>query len=203
MTPEWKPLLEAGADPDPRVQFGRWFKEAAVVVPHPEAMAVATADIHGHPSVRMVLLKGWDADGFVFHTNFDSRKGHELGENPYAALLFHWDPLGRQVRIEGPVDHIPERDSDAYFQTRPRGGQIGARASRQSQTVQSRDELDREVKIVEAQFAGQEVPRPPWWGGLRVQPRLFEFWQNREDRLHDRLRYTPAGDGWQMDRLQP
>ncbi|MGH9097107.1 MAG: pyridoxamine 5'-phosphate oxidase [Acidimicrobiales bacterium] len=203
MTPESKPWLEAGADPDPMVQFGRWFDEAAAVVPHPEAMAVATADIHGHPSVRMVLLKGWDGDGFVFHTNFDSRKGRELGENPYAALLFHWDPLGRQVRIEGPVDRISERDSDAYFQTRPRGAQIGARASRQSRTIESRDELGQEVKILESQFAGQAVPRPPWWGGLRVQPQVFEFWQNREDRLHDRLRYTPAGDGWKIDRLQP
>ena len=203
MTPESKPLLESGADPDPLVQFGRWFDEAAAVVPHPEAMAVATADIGGHPSVRMVLLKGWDANGFVFHTNFDSRKGRELTENPYAALLFHWDPLGRQVRIEGPVERIPERDSDSYFQTRPRGGQIGARASQQSRVIVNREELDREVKILEAQFAGQEVPRPPWWGGLRVQPRMFEFWQNREDRLHDRLRYTPAGDGWKIDRLQP
>ena len=203
MTPELKPLLEGGADPDPLVQFGRWFEEAEAVVPHPEAMAVATADIEGHPSARMVLLKGWDADGFVFHTNFDSRKGRELAENPYAALLFHWDPLGRQVRIEGPVDRIPESDSDSYFQTRPRGGQIGARASHQSRTIESREGLDREVNILEAQFAGQEVPRPPWWGGLRVQPRMFEFWQNREDRLHDRLRYTPVGDGWKIDRLQP
>ena len=203
MTSESKPLLEGGADPDPLVQFGRWFDEAAAVVLHPEAMAVATADLEGHPSVRMVLLKGWDADGFVFHTNFDSRKGRELSQNPYAALLFHWDPLGRQVRIEGPVDRIPEHDSDSYFHTRPRGAQIGARASRQSRTIQSRDELGREVKLVESRFAGEEVPRPPWWGGLRVQPRVFEFWQNREDRLHDRLRYTPAGDGWRIDRLQP
>ncbi|HEV3266164.1 MAG TPA: pyridoxamine 5'-phosphate oxidase [Acidimicrobiales bacterium] len=203
MTPESKPLLESGADPDPLGQFGQWFDEAAAVVPHPEAMAVATADSQGHPSVRMVLLKGWDANGFVFYTNFDSRKGRELGDNPYAALLFHWELLGRQVRIEGPVDRIPERDSDSYFQTRPRGGQIGARASYQSRSIESREELDREVKILEGQFAGQEVPRPPWWGGLRVQPRVFEFWQNREDRLHDRLRYTPVADGWKIDRLQP
>jgi pyridoxamine 5'-phosphate oxidase len=203
MTPESKPLLESGADPDPLGQFGQWFDEAAAVVPHPEAMAVATADSQGHPSVRMVLLKGWDANGFVFYTNFDSRKGRELGDNPYAALLFHWELLGRQVRIEGPVDRIPERDCDSYFQTRPRGGQIGARASYQSRSIESREELDREVKILEGQFAGQEVPRPPWWGGLRVQPRVFEFWQNREDRLHDRLRYTPVADGWKIDRLQP
>jgi pyridoxamine 5'-phosphate oxidase len=203
MTPEWTPLLERGADPDPLVQFERWFAEAATVVPNPEAMAVATADLEGHPSVRMVLLKGWDSDGFVFHTNFDSRKGQELAENPYAALLFYWEPLGRQVRIEGPVDRIPERDSDSYFQTRPRGGQIGARASRQSRIVENREELDQEVKSLESQFAGQEVTRPPWWGGLRVKPRVFEFWQNREDRLHDRLRYTPVEDGWKIDRLQP
>jgi pyridoxamine 5'-phosphate oxidase len=203
MTPEWTPLLESRADPYPLVQFERWFADAASVVPNPEAMAVATADGGGHPSVRMVLLKGWDADGFVFHTNFDSRKGRELAENPSAALLFYWEPLGRQVRIEGPVDRIPEPDSDSYFQTRPRGGQIGARASRQSRTIDSREQLDREVKLLESRFAGQEVPRPPWWGGLRVQPRVFEFWQNREDRLHDRLRYTRVEDGWKIDRLQP
>jgi len=196
-------LLEANADPDPLAQFSRWFAEAAAAVPNPEAMAVATADVGGHPSVRMVLLKGWDADGFVFHTNFDSRKGQELAENPHAALLFYWEPLGRQVRIEGPVDRIPERDSDSYFQTRPRGGQIGARASRQSRPIDSREELDREVKNLESQFAGREVLRPPWWGGLRVRPRVFEFWQNRVDRLHDRLRYTPVGDRWKIDRLQP
>ena len=203
MTPEWTPLLESGADPDPLVQFDRWFADATTAVPNPEAMAVATADLEGHPSVRMVLLKGWDADGFVFHTNFDSQKGRELAENPYAALLFYWEPRGRQVRIEGPVERIAERDSDSYFQTRPRGGQIGARASRQSRTIENREELDREVKSLESQFAGQEVPRPSWWGGLRVRPRVFEFWQNREDRLHDRLRYTPVEGGWKIDRLQP
>jgi pyridoxamine 5'-phosphate oxidase len=203
MTPEWKPLLESRADPDPFVQFGRWFEEAGAAVPHPEAMAVATADGEGHPSVRMVLLKSWGPEGFVFFTNLDSRKGRELTENPYASLLFYWEPLGRQVRIDGPVGTVPDTDSDTYFQTRPRGAQIGARASRQSRTVADREALDREVKRLESQFAGTEVPRPSWWAGLRVQPRSFEFWQNREDRLHDRLRYSPTPSGWKIDRLQP
>jgi len=150
-----------------------------------------------------VLLKGWGRGGFVFHTNFDSRKGHDLADNPEAALLFHWDPLGRQVRIEGPVDRLPDPDSDAYFQSRPRGAQIGALVSHQSRTVEDRESLDREVKRLESEFAGKEVPRPSWWGGLRVHPRSFEFWQNREDRLHDRLRYSPDGPGWKIDRLQP
>ncbi|HEX3841727.1 MAG TPA: pyridoxamine 5'-phosphate oxidase [Acidimicrobiales bacterium] len=203
MTPEWKPLLESRADPDPFIQFGRWYEEAGAVVLYPEAMAVATADRQGRPSVRMVLLKGWDPEGFVFFTNLDSRKGNELADNPEASLLFYWEPLGRQVRIEGPVEPISDVDSDNYFRTRPRGGQIGARASRQSRTIEDREALDREVKRLESEFAGAEVPRPPWWGGLRVQPRSFEFWQNREDRLHDRLRYTPALSGWKMERLQP
>lgn len=203
MTPEWKPLLESGADPDPFVQFGQWYEEAGAVVLHPEAMAVATADRQGRPSVRMVLLKAWGPEGFVFFTNLDSRKGVELTENPQASLLFYWEPLGRQVRIEGPVQPIPADDSDTYFRTRPRGGQIGARASRQSRTIGDRGALDREVKRLESEFAGMEVPRPPWWGGIRVQPRSFEFWQNREDRLHDRLRYTSAPPAWRRERLQP
>jgi pyridoxamine 5'-phosphate oxidase len=203
MTPQWKALLEEGADSDPFVQFGRWFRDAAAVVPSPEAMAVASADLQARPSVRMVLMKAWDEDGFVFHTHFESRKGHELTENPHASLLFYWEPLGRQVRIEGPVHRISDKESDAYFLTRPAGGRVGAYASHQSQIIDSREALDLQVQRIESQFVGHQVTRPPWWGGLRVQPQVFEFWQNREDRLHDRLRYTPDRAGWKVERLQP
>ena len=203
MADPFEPLLEDGVDPDPLVQFGRWFDDAATVVASPEAMAVATVDPDGHPSVRMVLLKAWGADGFVFHTNFDSRKGHELAVNPHASLLFYWEPRGRQVRIEGTVERTDDLESDAYFTTRPPGGQIGAHASHQSQPIADRSMLDRRVEEVKAPYAGGPVPRPPWWGGLRVRPQGYEFWQNREDRLHDRLRYTPDGGGWRITRLQP
>ncbi|MBF6556780.1 MAG: pyridoxamine 5'-phosphate oxidase [Acidimicrobiales bacterium] len=198
-----EPLLKRTADPDPLVQFGRWFDDAARVMTSPEAMAVASADAQGRPSARMVLLKAWGEEGFVFHTNYDSRKGRELIENPHAALLFYWEPIGRQVRIEGPVERTDGRESDAYFLTRPRGGQISAYASHQSQAIEDRGGLDARVEMVQADYAGREVPRPAWWGGLRVSPRVFEFWQNREDRLHDRLRYTGGSAGWEITRLQP
>jgi pyridoxamine 5'-phosphate oxidase len=198
-----EPLWEGTADPDPLVQFGRWFDDAARLMDSPEAMALATADSGGRPSVRMVLLKSWDERGFVFHTNYDSRKGRELDEHPHAALLFYWEPTGRQVRIEGPVVHLGDEESDAYFATRPRGGQIGARASHQSEPVESRGALEGLVAAVEAEYAGGAVPRPPWWGGVRVVPEVYEFWQNRDDRLHDRLRYTPGAEGWEITRLQP
>jgi pyridoxamine 5'-phosphate oxidase len=185
------------------VQFGRWFDDAARVMTSPEAMAVASADAQGRPSARMVLLKAWGEEGFVFHTNYDSRKGRELTENPYAALLFYWEPIGRQVRIEGPVERTDGRESDAYFLTRPRGGQISAYASHQSRAIEDRGRLDARVEMVQADYAGREVPRPAWWGGLCVSPRVFEFWQNREDRLHDRLRYTGGSAGWEITRLQP
>jgi pyridoxamine 5'-phosphate oxidase len=198
-----EPLLEEDAAADPLAQFGRWFEDAATVMASPEAMAVATADEHGHPSVRMVLLKAWGADGFVFHTNYGSRKGHELTDNPHAALLFYWEPRGRQVRIEGTVDHTTGTESDAYFVTRPPGGQLGAYASHQSEAVDSRAVLDARMASLRDEYAGRPVPRPPWWGGVRVRPRRFEFWQNREDRLHDRLLYVPGADGWAISRLQP
>jgi pyridoxamine 5'-phosphate oxidase len=197
------PLSEQQAAPDPLVQFGRWFDDARLVVDDPEAMAVASVDAHGRPSVRMVLLRGWDHRGFVFHTNYDSRKGTELAGNPEAALLFHWGPRGRQVRIEGSAGQTSADESDAYFATRPRGAQIAAWASRQSRTIESRQALDAEVRTFEAEYAGRDVPRPPRWGGIRVEARSFEFWQNREDRLHDRLRYTRQADGWRIERLQP
>ncbi len=203
MSASSEPLLERQADPDPLVQFGRWFDDAAAAVPNPEAMAVASVDGAGRPSVRMVLLKSWGADGFVFYTNYESRKGRELAHDPAAALLFYWEPRGRQVRIEGTTVRTGEEESDAYFATRPRGAQLGASASRQSRVIGSRAELNAEVEALEARFAGREVPRPPWWGGIRVVPEAFEFWQNREDRLHDRLRYESVPGGWSMARLQP
>lgn len=198
------PLHESDVDPDPFVQFGRWFDEAAAVVPAPEAMAVASADASGRPSVRMILLKAWGPDGFVFYTDLDSRKGAELSDNPRAALLFYWEALGRQVRIEGPVGRTGDATSDAYFATRPRGAQIGAAASHQSRPIEGRASLMARVDELNAEYAGGEVPRPARWGGLRVQPKVFEFWQNREDRLHDRLLYSPQPDGgWRITRLQP
>jgi pyridoxamine 5'-phosphate oxidase len=203
MSRRWEPLLESAADPDPLVQFGRWFDDAAAVMDSPEAMAVASVGADGRPSVRMVLLKEWGERGFVFHTNYASRKGRELVERPQAALLLYWEPRGRQVRIEGPVERTEDDESDAYFATRPRGGQIGAHVSHQSSVIDSRTELDDRVRALEVEYAGRPVPRPAWWGGLRVRPDAYEFWQNREDRLHDRLRYTPAAEGWRIDRLQP
>ncbi len=197
------PLLEDTADTDPLTQFGRWFSEAAAVMEAPEAMAVATADGEGRPSVRMALLKAWGASGFAFFTNYDSRKGRELEANPRAALLFHWDTTARQVRIEGAVERTTDAESDAYFASRHRGSQIGARASHQSQVADGRASLDRQVEAVAAEFDGVEVPRPPWWGGFRVVPSRFEFWQHRDDRLHDRLLYVPGGPGWRIERLQP
>lgn len=198
-----QPLTEQAVDPDPLVQFGRWFEDARLVVDDPEAVAVASVDSVGQPSVRMVLARAWDERGFVFHTNYDSRKGRELADNPKVALLFHWGPLGRQVRVEGIAERISAEESDAYFATRPRGAQIAAWASHQSRTIESRQALDDGVEACAASHEGREVPRPPWWGGLRVVPKGFEFWQNRDDRLHDRLRYSRQGGRWKIERLQP
>jgi pyridoxamine 5'-phosphate oxidase len=166
-------------------------------------VALATADAQGHPSVRFVLMKQFDARGFEVYTNLDSRKARELGENPWAALAFHWDSTGEQVRIEGPVEPIAAAESDAYFASRPRGNQLGAWASRQSATISGRAELEASVEAVSARFAGQEVTRPPFWGGLRVVPVRIEFWQNRDDRLHDRVLYTRVDGHWTTDLLSP
>jgi pyridoxamine 5'-phosphate oxidase len=197
------PLDEANVDPDPFAQFGRWFEEADSEVRMAEAVALATVDDRCRPSLRMVLLKGWDDRGFVFHTNYESRKGRELDENDRAALLFYWDAFGRQIRIEGTVDPASAEESDAYFDTRPLGAQIGAHVSQQSRPTDSREALDRRVRDLTREFEGKPVPRPAWWGGYRLQPDYFEFWQNRDDRLHDRLRYLPNGSTWVIDRLQP
>jgi pyridoxamine 5'-phosphate oxidase len=198
-----KPLLERDLDPDPLRQFERWFADAAGVARAPEATALATADADGVPSVRMVLLKRFDGDGFVFHTNYGSRKGRELDANPRAALVLYWDALGRQVRIEGRVERTEREETEAYFRTRPRGAQIGARVSRQSEPLESRDELESRLAAATREFEGADVPVPEWWGGYRVVPDVYEFWQHRDDRLHDRLRYRRDGDGWMVERLQP
>jgi pyridoxamine 5'-phosphate oxidase len=197
------PLNEADAAPSPFDQFGAWYADAASVVRVPEAVAIASASLDARPSVRMVLMKGWDEAGFVFYTQYRSRKAEELDANPRAALLFHWDELGRQVRIDGAVERVTANESDSYFATRPRGAQIGAHASYQSQPVHGREVLDARVREISATYGNGDIPRPPTWGGYRLVPDAFEFWQNRDDRLHDRLRYTAANGAWSIDRLQP
>ena len=191
-------LFEEDVAADPLEQFRRWFGEA-----DDNRMALATAGSDGRPSVRMVLLKAADEDGFVFFTGYESRKGGELEANPNAALLFHWPPLGRQVRIEGPAERVSAEESDEYFATRPRGAQLAATASRQGRVLANRAQLDEAVADLDREYAGREVPRPEHWGGYRVRPQTYEFWQHRDDRLHDRLRYTRDGDGWRLERLSP
>jgi pyridoxamine 5'-phosphate oxidase len=166
-------------------------------------VALATADARGRPSVRMVLLRGADERGFVFHTNYTSRKARELTDNPYAAICVHWHAIEEQIRIEGAVVRLDDRESDAYFASRPRGSQIGAWASRQSETLPSRERLEEEYRASEQRFEGGAVPRPAFWGGYRLIPERIEFWFGRADRLHDRLLYVREGDGWRIERLYP
>ena len=192
-------LSRSDLDADPLRQFHRWFDDAQEVVRAPEAMAVATASGDGAPSVRMVLLKAADERGLVFYTHYTSRKGRELEANPQAALLFYWDPLGRQVRVEGAVERVSGELSDAYFATRPAGARIGAVVSRQSEVLRDRAELEQDV----AELAGTEPPRPETWGGFRLVPAAWEFWQHRDDRLHDRFRYSRRDGGWISERLYP
>jgi pyridoxamine 5'-phosphate oxidase len=197
-------LLESSLAADPLEQFRRWYAEAeSADIRAPHAMALATAGPGGAPSVRMVLLKGMDPEGFVFFTGYGSRKGSELDANPRAALLFYWDPLGRQVRVEGAVDRVSTEESDAYFATRPRGAQLAAAASRQGRVVANRAELDAAVVELERAHADGGVPRPEHWGGYRLRPDAYEFWQHRENRLHDRLRYRREADAWLLERLSP
>jgi pyridoxamine 5'-phosphate oxidase len=198
------PLLEKDLDRDPVRQFALWFGEAGTAgVREPQAAALATASADGVPSVRMVLVKAFDERGFVFFSDYASRKARELAVNPRAALLFHWDPLGRQVRIEGLVEQTSGEESAAYVRSRPRSSQVSALASRQSQTLESRDELERRVADLERRYADGELPMPSSWGGFRLIPEAFEFWQQRQDRLHDRLRFRRADDRWLIERLAP
>ena len=199
------PLREEDVDPDPLRQFAAWYGDAARAgLREPGAMAVATSTVGGIPSVRMVLLKRYDEEGFVFYTNYDSRKGRELQANPRAALLFYWDPLGRQIRIEGQTERTSAQDSASYARSRPRGSQLGALASPQSQVIGSRRELEQRVADLAESYADVEVPVPDAWGGFRLLPERFEFWQHREDRLHDRLLYTVEDDWrWRLERLAP
>jgi pyridoxamine 5'-phosphate oxidase len=200
-------LAEADAAPDPIAQFRIWFEDALAADLHePNAMTLATATADGRPSARVVLLKGYDEQrGFVFYTNYEGRKARELEANPNAALVFYWAELERQVRIEGRVGRIPESESDAYYASRPRGSRLGAWASEQSRPVEGREVLEARLRELEREYEGQHVPRPPFWGGYRVEPEVVEFWQGRENRLHDRIVYRRAGDGggWGIERLQP
>jgi pyridoxamine 5'-phosphate oxidase len=191
-------------DPDPIVQFQRWFRAARRVgLFQPDAMTLATAGPDGTPSARMMLLKGVDEKGFVFYTNYESRKGRELSANPSAALAFHWNELMRQVRVEGRVAKTSQKTSSAYFRTRPRGSRLGAWASRQSTVIADRALLLAETKRLREQHRDHEVPLPPFWGGYILRPESLEFWQGRPDRLHDRLRYRREGESWVIERLAP
>ena len=203
----WAGLDEGDLAADPVEQFRRWFAAwHEVAVGDPNAMVVSTASPDGRPSVRTVLLRALDADGFVFFTNHDSRKGRELAANPHAALLFPWHPLGRQVIVDGTASPIDEAESDAYWATRPRGSQIAALASPQSQVIPDRSAFERRWAELESELEGKDVPRPPHWAGIRVLHERIEFWQGREKRMHDRLVYRrdpAAGTGWRVERLAP
>jgi pyridoxamine 5'-phosphate oxidase len=198
-------LHESEVDANPFQQFQRWFDDARAATPiEPNAMALATVGNDGRPSLRMVLLKDMDERGFVFYTNYESRKGHELADTPWAALTFFWPEMERQIRIEGRVEPVSAEESDAYFHSRPVGSQLSASASPQSQVIAGREVLEERVTELSAQYQVQEIPRPANWGGFRVIPDTIEFWQGRPNRLHDRLRYRLLADGrWQIERLAP
>jgi pyridoxamine 5'-phosphate oxidase len=198
------PLVESEAPADPYALFERWYDDAVVAgLALPNAMTLATVSAEGRPAARMVLLKGIEDGAFVFYTNYESRKGRELSARPVAALVFHWAALERQVRVEGRVERVNEETSSAYFATRPLGSRYSAMASPQSSVVPDRAWLEEEAAAVARRY-GEDMPRPPHWGGYRVEPHAIEFWQGRSDRLHDRLSYRRReADGWLMERLAP
>lgn len=190
-------------DPDPFAQFAAWFERAAEEVALPEAMTLATVDAEGRPDARMVLLKGAGPEGFRFFTNYESAKARQLAATPYAALVVYWRDLDRQVRARGEVERLSAAESDAYFATRPRASQLGAWASPQSRPIESRERLDELIAEHEARFEGQEVPRPPHWGGYLLRAESIEFWQGQHGRLHDRFRYVREAESWRIERLAP
>jgi len=197
-------LTEDDAGDDPLVLLRRWIAEAvAAGIDEPNAMALATADGRGRPSARTVLLKGLDIDGAVFYTNLESRKGRELSENPWAAAVLLWRPLQRQVRIEGPALPVSDDEADRYFASRPRGAQISAAASQQSEPIEGRDDLERQYTEVEQAHAAGDIARPAFWGGFRLGFDSIEFWQGRPNRLHDRILFVRGAGGWERERLQP
>jgi pyridoxamine 5'-phosphate oxidase len=197
------PLRRRDLVADPIAQFAAWHAYAETKVPLADAATLATADADGRPDARMVLLKGFDAHGFRFHTNYESAKAGQLTANPHAAMVVYWRELDRQVRIRGSVERLPAPESDEYFATRPPDRRVGAWASPQSRPLRDRAELDGRVREVEARFADGDVPRPPWWGGYLLRPRAIEMWQGQVGRLHDRFLYTRDGDGWRLERLAP
>ena len=197
-------LEQGDLDVDPIVQFATWLEDALVAQPGmPNLMTLATADAQGVPSARTVLLKGFDPSGFVFFTNYESRKGRELAANPHAALVFYWPDLHRQVTVAGEVMRVPASESDEYFAMRPLESRLGAWASRQSSPLADRAELEERMRVADEEFADGRVPRPPYWGGFRLTPTSIEFWQGRSNRLHDRFRYTRSDFGWEIERLAP
>jgi pyridoxamine 5'-phosphate oxidase len=198
-----QPLDEQHSDPDPFGQFATWFEQVRELEPDPTAMALATATRDGRPSVRVVLLKGIDERGLVFYTNYESRKARELADTGLASLMFYWPSLNRQVRVEGTVEKVSGDESDAYFASRPQESRIAAAISPQSDPIAHREALDALYEQGRQHYAAGAVPRPAFWGGYRVLPAQFEFWQGRENRLHDRLRYRRHAGGWTRDRLAP